>query len=151
LKGRLRQVIKALQPRALAFNGKTAAGAFYNVPTGHLSDGRQQPARIGETDCYVLPSTAGAAIEMRGSEALTPDLKYPDPICLARSTGGGTTTSSSGGIGAAAAMALGAARGKSYGQKIETAENTGVPCSRATFARVVSNEISGMILPYQTA
>jgi hypothetical protein len=37
----------------------------------------------------------------------------------------------------------------SYGQKIETAKITGVPCSRATLPRVVSNDVSSMILPHQ--
>jgi hypothetical protein len=36
-----------------------------------------------------------------------------------------------------------------YGQKIETAENAGVPCSGATLPRVVSNDGFGMILPHQ--
>jgi hypothetical protein len=37
----------------------------------------------------------------------------------------------------------------SYGQKIETAENTGVPCSHATLPRIVSNDVYGIKLPYQ--
>jgi TDG/mug DNA glycosylase family protein len=57
---RLRQVIETIQPRAFAFNGKKAGSAFYGIPTGQLSYGRQ-PECIGETAFYVLPSTAAAA------------------------------------------------------------------------------------------
>ena len=54
---RLRDVVEAVQPRALAFNGKTTAGLFYRGGTRRLSYGRQSE-RIGGTACYVLPSTA---------------------------------------------------------------------------------------------
>jgi TDG/mug DNA glycosylase family protein len=57
---RLRDVVEAIQPRALAFNGKTTAGLFYRGGTHRLSYGRQ-PARIGATACYVLPSTAATS------------------------------------------------------------------------------------------
>jgi hypothetical protein len=35
-----------------------------------------------------------------------------------------------------------------YGQKIETAENMGVPCSRASLPSSATN-VSGLVLPYQ--
>jgi TDG/mug DNA glycosylase family protein len=57
---RLRDVVEAIKPRALAFNGKKAASVFYRVPTRQLSYGRQSE-RIGATACYVLPSTAATA------------------------------------------------------------------------------------------
>ena len=57
---RLRDVVEAIQPRALAFNGKTAAGLFYRGGAHRLSYGRQSE-RIGETACYVLPSTAATS------------------------------------------------------------------------------------------
>jgi double-stranded uracil-DNA glycosylase len=52
--------IEAIQPLALAFNGKKAASVFFQRPTGKLSYGRQAQA-IGQTALYVLPSTSGAA------------------------------------------------------------------------------------------
>jgi double-stranded uracil-DNA glycosylase len=57
---RLRCKIEALQPRALAFNGKRAAAEFFDVATAILRYGRQSE-RIGRTSVYVLPSTSGAA------------------------------------------------------------------------------------------
>ena len=57
---RLRDVVEAIQPRALAFNGKTTAGLFYRGGAHRLSYGRQSE-RIGETACYVLPSTAATS------------------------------------------------------------------------------------------
>ena len=56
----LRDVIEAIQPRALAFNGKEAASLFYRVATQRLSYGRQSE-RIGATAVYVLPSTAATS------------------------------------------------------------------------------------------
>jgi len=57
---RLRDVVEAIQPRALAFNGKTSASMFYRWWTHRLSYGRQSE-RIGATACYVLPSTAATS------------------------------------------------------------------------------------------
>jgi double-stranded uracil-DNA glycosylase len=57
---RLRDVVEAIQPRALAFNGKNTASLFYRGGTHRLSYGRQSE-RIGETACYVLPSTAATS------------------------------------------------------------------------------------------
>jgi len=57
---RLRDVVEAIQPRALAFNGKTTASLFYRAGTHRLSYGRQSE-RIGETAVYVLPSTAATS------------------------------------------------------------------------------------------
>jgi double-stranded uracil-DNA glycosylase len=57
---RLRDVVEAIQPRALAFNGKNTASIFYRGATHRLSYGRQLE-RIGETACYVLPSTAATS------------------------------------------------------------------------------------------
>ena len=57
---RLRDVVEAIQPRALAFNGKTTASMFYRGGTHRLSYGRQSE-RIGKTACYVLPSTAATS------------------------------------------------------------------------------------------
>ena len=53
----LRDVVEAIKPRALVFNGKTTASLFYRGGTRRLSYGRQSE-RIGETAVYVLPSTA---------------------------------------------------------------------------------------------
>ena len=53
----LRDVVEAIKPRALAFNGKNTASMFYRAETHRLSYGRQSE-RIGATACYVLPSTA---------------------------------------------------------------------------------------------
>ncbi len=57
---RLRDVVEAIQPRALAFNGKTTASLFYRGGTHRLSYGRQSE-RIGEAVAYVLPSTAATS------------------------------------------------------------------------------------------
>ena len=57
---RLRDVVDAIQPRALAFNGKNTAIIFYRGGTQRLKYGRQSE-RIGETACYVLPSTAATS------------------------------------------------------------------------------------------
>jgi TDG/mug DNA glycosylase family protein len=57
---RLRDVVEAIQPRALAFNGKNTASLFYRGGTHRLSYGRQSE-RIGETAVYVLPSTAATS------------------------------------------------------------------------------------------
>jgi TDG/mug DNA glycosylase family protein len=57
---RLRDVVEAIQPRALAFNGKNTASMFYRRGTHRLSYGRQLE-RIGETAVYVLPSTAATS------------------------------------------------------------------------------------------
>ncbi|MCC6803146.1 MAG: mismatch-specific DNA-glycosylase [Anaerolineae bacterium] len=53
----LRRKIEAAAPRALAFNGKRAARAFYGVAVAY----GQQPDRIGAAAAFVLPSTSGAA------------------------------------------------------------------------------------------
>jgi len=57
---RLRRKIAKLQPRAVAFNGKRAAAAFFSRRTQNLTYGLQSQ-RIGQTVLYVLPSTSGAA------------------------------------------------------------------------------------------
>jgi double-stranded uracil-DNA glycosylase len=57
---RLRTTIERVAPRALAFNGKKAASAFYRRRTSQLAYGRQVE-QIGHTRVYVLPSTSGAA------------------------------------------------------------------------------------------
>jgi TDG/mug DNA glycosylase family protein len=57
---RLRDVVEAIKPRALAFNGKNTASMFYRAGTHRLSYGRQSE-RIGETAVYVLPSTAATS------------------------------------------------------------------------------------------
>ncbi len=56
----LRDVVEAIKPRALAFNGKNTASLFYRGGTHQLSYGRQSE-RIGATACYVLPSTAATS------------------------------------------------------------------------------------------
>ena len=56
----LRDVVEAIKPRALAFNGKTTASLFYRGGAHRLSYGRQSD-RIGETAVYVLPSTAATS------------------------------------------------------------------------------------------
>ena len=56
----LRDVVEAIKPRALAFNGKTTAGLFYRGGAHRLTYGRQSE-RIGETVCYVVPSTAATS------------------------------------------------------------------------------------------
>jgi len=57
---RLRDVVETIQPRALAFNGKSTASLFFRGGTHRLSYGRQ-PERIGKTAVYVLPSTAATS------------------------------------------------------------------------------------------
>ena len=57
---RLRDVVEAIQPRALALNGKGTASMFYRAGTQRLSYGRQSE-RIGQTAVYVLPSTAATS------------------------------------------------------------------------------------------
>ena len=57
---RLRDVVEAIQPRALAFNGKKTANLFYRGGTHRLNYGRQSES-IGATTCYVLPSTAATS------------------------------------------------------------------------------------------
>jgi TDG/mug DNA glycosylase family protein len=56
----LRDVVEAIKPRALAFNGKTTARLFYRGGAYRLSYGRQAE-RIGETAVHVLPSTAATS------------------------------------------------------------------------------------------
>ncbi len=55
----LRDKIVSFAPRALAFNGKRAAQAFYGAQT--LIAYGQQPQTIGAATLFVLPSTSGAA------------------------------------------------------------------------------------------
>jgi TDG/mug DNA glycosylase family protein len=57
---RLRDVVEAIQPRALVFNGKNTASLFYRGGAHRLSYGRQSE-RIGKTAVYVLPSTAATS------------------------------------------------------------------------------------------
>jgi TDG/mug DNA glycosylase family protein len=57
---RLRDVVEAIQPRALAFNGKKTANLFYRGGAHRLNYGRQSES-IGATTCYVLPSTAATS------------------------------------------------------------------------------------------
>lgn len=57
---RLLKVIRQLQPRALAFNGKKSASLFYGLRTNRIRTGRQLND-IGKTAVFVLPSTSGAA------------------------------------------------------------------------------------------
>jgi TDG/mug DNA glycosylase family protein len=57
---RLRDVVEAIQPRALAFNGKKTANLFYRGGAHRLSYGRRSE-RIGKTAVYVLPSTAATS------------------------------------------------------------------------------------------
>ena len=54
----LRDKIRRYRPRALAFNGKRAARAFWG---GGAVEYGLQSAREGETAVFVLPSTSGAA------------------------------------------------------------------------------------------
>jgi TDG/mug DNA glycosylase family protein len=56
---RLRAVIKTRSPRLLAFNGKTAAARYLDVPTAQINYGRQ-PDTIGRTAVYVCASTSPA-------------------------------------------------------------------------------------------
>jgi TDG/mug DNA glycosylase family protein len=55
-----RAKIERYAPKAIAFNGKNAAGAFYRRQTGEISYGRQE-GDVGDTAVFVLPSTSGAA------------------------------------------------------------------------------------------
>lgn len=55
---RLQMAIEQFQPDILAFNGKTAAKAYFGMPSAGYG---RQPARIGRTAIWVLPSTSGAA------------------------------------------------------------------------------------------
>ena len=54
---RLRRLIMRYNPTALAFNGKRAARSFFERPV----DYGRQPAPLGQTTVFVLPSTAGLA------------------------------------------------------------------------------------------
>jgi len=54
---RLRRLVERYRPKALAFNGKRAAQAFY----GRRVDYGRQPMLLGQTAVFVLPSTAGLA------------------------------------------------------------------------------------------
>jgi len=56
---RLRAVIKTRSPRLLAFNGKTTAAHYFDVPTKQIKFGRQ-PDAIGRTAIYVCCSTSPA-------------------------------------------------------------------------------------------
>jgi double-stranded uracil-DNA glycosylase len=56
---RLRSVIKTRSPRLLAFNGKTAAARYFDVPTAQINYGRQ-PDTVGRTAIYVCASTSPA-------------------------------------------------------------------------------------------
>lgn len=53
----LRRRIEQFAPRALAFNGKKAAQAFYGAAVAY----GQQTEPIGTTTVFMLPSTSGAA------------------------------------------------------------------------------------------
>lgn len=55
---RVRASVEKYQPGILAFNGKTAARAFFGTT---LIDYGHQQGRIGNTAIWVLPSTSGAA------------------------------------------------------------------------------------------
>ena len=54
----LREIMLALQPTVLCFNGKRAAQVFFG--TKAIAYGEQHE-RIGKTALYVAPSTSGAA------------------------------------------------------------------------------------------
>ena len=54
---RLRRLLARYRPKALAFNGKRAAQTFY----AQRVDYGRQPAPLGPTTVFVLPSTAGLA------------------------------------------------------------------------------------------
>jgi TDG/mug DNA glycosylase family protein len=56
---RLRSVIKTRSPRLLAFNGKTAAARYFDVPMAQINYGRQ-PDTIGRMVVYVCASTSPA-------------------------------------------------------------------------------------------
>ena len=55
---RLQVTIEQYQPDVLAFNGKTAAKAYFGSA---CVDYGLQPTRLGRTAFWVLPSTSGAA------------------------------------------------------------------------------------------
>jgi len=52
--------LQTFSPRAVAFNGKRAAAAFYDCRTAAVHYG-VQPEPIGTTRVFVLPSTSGSA------------------------------------------------------------------------------------------
>ena len=56
---RLRSVIKTRSPRLVAFNGKTAATRYFDVPRAQINYGRH-PDMIGRTAVYVCSSTSAA-------------------------------------------------------------------------------------------
>ena len=56
---RLRAVIKTKSPRLVAFNGKTAAARYFDVPAAQINYGRQLDT-IGRTAVYVCSSTSAA-------------------------------------------------------------------------------------------
>jgi TDG/mug DNA glycosylase family protein len=56
---RLRAVIKARSPRLLAFNGKTTAAHYFDVPTSQIQFGRQRET-VGRATIYVCCSTSPA-------------------------------------------------------------------------------------------
>lgn len=55
----LQRKIEAIAPRILAFNGKTAASAFFSVSTRKLAYGRQG-ACVGRTVIFICPQTSAA-------------------------------------------------------------------------------------------
>jgi TDG/mug DNA glycosylase family protein len=58
-RARLHQMIEAVSPIILAFNGKKAASVFFGVSGPQLAYGRQSE-RIGRTMIYVCPQTSAA-------------------------------------------------------------------------------------------
>ncbi len=56
----LQAKIRHYRPAILAFTSKTAAAAFLNTPTGHLTLG-EQPLPFEGTRLFVLPSPSGQA------------------------------------------------------------------------------------------
>ena len=73
----LRAAVETHQPRALAFNGKTAAKAFFGLK---LVDYGRQDGMIGSTSLWVLPSTSGAA---SGAWSIAPWQKLADALAIA--------------------------------------------------------------------
>ncbi|MBU2009132.1 MAG: mismatch-specific DNA-glycosylase [Chloroflexi bacterium] len=61
----LRRKIDAVTPKALAFNGKRAAEAFFRHPAQY----GKQPESVGLTAMWVLPSTSPAARRWWGNGA----------------------------------------------------------------------------------
>lgn len=55
----LQRKIEAIGPRILAFNGKTAASAFFSVSTRKLAYGRQR-ACVGRTAIFICSQTSAA-------------------------------------------------------------------------------------------